>query len=180
MKLSIELSDKSIFSAIKTLVQYENGLRQKTRTLVDRLLDEGIEVAQQNSGEYGQFISFTKKLDDGYDVHVGALIARDKNTIMRTWLYYGSLKFAFISPLLMAEFGSGWLAEVLSNVSGVGQGTFPNQTHAFDEGGWWYMTEDKQWVHTEGEAPTHPMYNAQMAIISRVDQIAKEVFKDGE
>ena len=77
----------------------------------------------------------------------------------------------------MAEFGSGWLSEVLFNVSGVGQGTFPGQIHAFDEKGWYWTTEDGVKHHSIGEKPTHPMHNAMNEMIRDVEKIAVEVFK---
>ena len=79
----------------------------------------------------------------------------------------------------MAEFGSGHLAEVLFDIAGVGQGTFPGQTHAFDDVWHWKEWRDDhtgEWHHSKGFRPTHPMYQAEMDMIKEVVNIAKEVY----
>ena len=59
---------------------------------------------------------------------------------------------------------------------GLGVGTFPGQTHAFEDM-WWYWDEDKQeWKPTHGIKATMPMYSAYMEIIQNVVKVAKEVF----
>ena len=79
----------------------------------------------------------------------------------------------------MAEFGSGWFAEVLFDdvpLNKVGQGTFPGQKHAFQPGGWSYQGLNGEWYHSKGFKPSHPMYHAQLAIYDQMIAIAKEVF----
>ena len=180
MKLNLTLSSKSISHAIGELKQYKDSLAIKNETFVRRLLDEGISVAEQNTGGYGKYIQFYKEGKGGIRT-VGFLIAKD-TPIMVEWDHYGTKKTAKLSPLLMAEFGSAKLAEVLFAISGVGQGTFPGQTHAFDEGGWnykeWQEDHKGKWHHSVGVAPTHPMYHADMEMIQKIDEIAREVFHD--
>lgn len=180
MKITVALNDKSIWKAIHELEDYRNSLAYKTETFVRELLKEGIRVAQENVGGYGKYIQFYKEGKGGIRT-VGYLIAEDKK-ITTTWDYKGEKRTATVSPLLMAEFGSGKLAEVLFAISGVGQGTFPGQTHAFDEGGWnykeWQDDHKGAWHHSVGSAPTHPMYKADMEMIQKVDEIAREVFRN--
>lgn len=179
MKLNLTLSEKSINHAIGELKKYQNSLAVKTEIFVRRLLDVGIEVAQNNVGGWKQ-IEFYKEGKGGIRT-VGYLIAKDR-PITVEWDYKGKKKTAQISPLLMAEFGSGKLAEVLFAIAGVGRGTFPGQTHAFDEKGWnykkWQADHKGKWQHSSGSAPTHPMYKADMEMIQQVDAIAREVFHD--
>ena len=178
-KITVNLDTKSIKEAIDELEKYRMSLKAKTKEFVDRLLDEGIKVAEQNVGDYGGFIIFEKEIE-GDTQCVGLLVARDRQKVIREWQYYGySTKTVEISPILFAEFGSGFLAEVLFPVPGVGQGTFPGQEHAFEPGGWSWMDLDGKWHHSKGEKPTHPMYQADMEMINSILRIAKEVFTYG-
>lgn len=178
MNLNLSLSEKSINHAIGELKQYRYSLETKTETFVRKLLDVGIKVAEQNAGGYGKYIEFSKEGKGGIRT-VGYLVAKGK-PITVEWDYYNTKKTATVDPLLMAEFGSGKLAEVLFAISGVGQGTFPGQTHAFDEKGWnykeWQSDHNGKWHHSIGAAPTHPMYKADMEMIQQIDAIAREVF----
>lgn len=176
MILHISLTTKnSIANAKREIEAYKESLKRKTEELVSRLMDVGIESGIANSGMYKGMIVFRKDISSGEDVN-GVLIATDGQKIIREWKYQGGIRQAEVSPLLMSEFGSGWLAKVLDNVDGVGQGTFPGQTHAFDRDGWWWETPDGEKHHSYGEKPTYPMHSAVLAMMFEVDRIAKEVF----
>lgn len=182
MKLKIELNQKSISHAIGELKRYRESLATKNEIFVRRLLDEGIRVAKENTGGYGRLISFSKDGHGGLKT-VGYMVA-DSRPITAEWAVKDEngnevKKTAEVSPLLMAEFGSGPMAEVLFDIAGVGQGTFPGQTHAF-ETSWWYKDwETKEWHQAFGIRPKHPMHKAEMAMIERVQEIAREVFNSG-
>lgn len=180
MKLNLTLDSRSISHAIGELKKYKTSLAIKNEEFVRRLIDEGISIAEQNTGGFGKYIQFYKEGRGGIRT-VGFLIAKD-SPITVEWDYYGEKKTAKLSPLLMAEFGSGKLAEVLFAISGVGQGTFPGQTHADDPKGWnykeWSEDHKGKWHHSSGYAPTHPMYKADMEMIQRAELIAREVFND--
>jgi len=169
-------TEGSIEKAIKALEEYKSDILEKTEVLVERLMDVGIESGIANSGDYAGMIVFKKEIVPGSDGVEGLLIATDGQKIIREWKYRGGVKQAVVSPLLMAEFGSGWLAKVLDDVEGVGQGTFPGQTHAFDKDGWWWETPDGEKHHSYGEAPTYPVHSALYAMMFEVDRIAKGVF----
>lgn len=181
-KLAISLNTKSIESAIKELEKYKSSIQIKNKLFVERLLDVGITIAQQNVGNFGKHITFSKEVK-GSTHAIGFLIATDE-PITVEWIVSedGDTKTAEVSPLLMAEFGSGKLAEVLFKISGVGRGTFPGQTHAFEDT-WSFKKKDKsgndRWFTSSGVAPTHPMYFADMEMIEQIDKIAREVFGDG-
>lgn len=173
-KLVLKLDTKSINGAIDELNKYRSALRSKSEELVSRLLDEGIKVAYQHVGKYTGYVEFTKDVQGGTEV-VGILTGKDTQPFISTWKVKGGEKTAEVSGLLMSEFGSGWLANVIWNVSGVGQGTFPGQTHAFDKR--WYWTDLNGVTHSsKGEAPQYPMYFADMTMLSQIDMIAREVF----
>lgn len=177
MKLKLRLESKSIEKAIKELEKYRDSLAIKNAVFVQRLLDEGIKVAQEHVGGMGKYITFTSNVE-GTTHCVGLLVAKNAVTITSMWDYYGEVVGADVSPLLMSEFGSGKFAEVLFPVEGVGQGTFPGQTHAF-ENRWHWKDLDGKWHSSSGFHPTHPMYHADMEMIENVQKIAKEVFGNG-
>ena len=177
--LKIKLDSQSIADAVDELEKYKASLETKTAEFVSRLIDCGISMAQEKVGKgFGKYITFSKKVDGGKKA-IGFLIAKD-SPIIAEWIIdddSGETKTAEVSPLLMAEFGSGWLAEVLFDVAGVGQGTFPGQTHAFDPNGWNYKSaEDGRWYRSKGVAPTHPMHGADIEMINEIETVAREVF----
>lgn len=184
-KIWISLTDSSsIDRAIKELVAYKDEIRVKTQAFVERLMDSGIQTAMENEGEYAGMIVFSKDIDVSENGVKGVLIATDGEKIVKTW--YASKKNAQqkknarsyeISPLLMAEFGSGWYAEVLDKVSGVGQGTYPSPYgHATDPDGWYWYDEDAHKQHSYGESPSFPMHSALVAMAFDISRIGKEIF----
>lgn len=169
------LSRDSIKLAKKELRDYKKRLDNKCRSVVSRLITVGIKTAKLNCGEYGDMITFSRDIHSKDHIVVGKLIAVGKPKVGLR----GGVEIE-IDPLLLAEFGSGWEARVLDKVDGVGQGTFPGQTHAFDPRGWWYYNlDDGESYHTYGEAPTHPMHAAMLAMIFDVNKVLREVFADG-
>lgn len=188
-KINLSLTTPgSLDKAIQALMDYKREIEEKSHKLVENLLEIGIVAARANCGKYAGKILFAKEFES---MNAGVLIATDGEKIISEWWRGEELVSAEVSPLLMAEFGSGWFSEVLfPEVNGlVGQGTFPGQTHAFDEGGWYWRTTDEEALangefkttlhHSMGENPTHPMHNALVAMLSEIDKIAKEVFKNG-
>lgn len=177
MRINLSLTKKgAVDRAIKELERYKEDMLKKAEMLVSRLMDVGIESGIANSGEYAGMIVFRKEIipdDTGIN---GVLIATDGVKLIREWKYQGGIKQAEVSPLLMAEFGSGWLAKVLDPIEGVGQGTFPDETHAFDVNGWFWETPDGERHHSYGEAPTYPVHSALFTMMFEVERIAREVF----
>lgn len=182
-QIKVKLNSKSIQNAIKELENYKASLEAKNKEFVSRLIDYGIEMAESYSGSFGKHIVFSKKVEGGENA-VGFLIAKGE-PITVEWIVRGDsgeeVKTAEIDPLLMAEFGSGQFAEVLFDISGVGRGTFPGQTHAFDDS-WSFKKEapdgTTKWYRSSGVAPTHPMYHADMEMLDMIESIAREVFSN--
>lgn len=176
MKYKIHLDTDEINNLIEELNYYKDSLIPKCQVFVQKLADIGIKTAKANTGEYGSLITFKRELDPTEYGCKAIMIATDGQKIIREWKYHGSTKTAEVSPILMAEFGSGWHAENLDGVDGVGQGTFPDQTHAFDPYGWWWTDTNGEHHHSTGEAPTFPMHSASLAMIFEMQSIAEEVF----
>ena len=66
--------------------------------------------------------------------------------------------------------------KAIMKVEGVGQGTFPNQTHAFDTEGWYWIDLEGNLNHSYGITAKMPMYKASQKIITDCSRIAKEIF----
>lgn len=175
MNLQINLDTKSIDRAIDKLKKYQASLPSRTEMFLDRLMDAGIKVAEMHTGRYTGYISFEKEISGGKEC-VGVLTGKNSKPFISTWKVKGGEKSVEVNAILMAEFGSGWLANVIWDVGGVGQGTFPEQKHAFDSQGWYWTDEDGTKHHSIGEHPTYPMYFADMTMLSQIDSIAREVF----
>lgn len=175
MKINVKLDTRSVKMAIRNIRQYQQRLDEKCSLFVSRLADKGIDTAKLNCGEYGDRITFSKTVTNSGHVAVGRLIA--VGTPMARLRNGQEIS---VDPLLLAEFGSGWEARVLDDIGGVGQGTFPGQTYAFDPQGWWYTDiETGESLHSYGEAPTFPMHAASIAMIYEINDVAKEVFGNG-
>ena len=188
MKIEISLNQKSLNRAIGELKAYRDSLAIKNEQFVYELLNLGISVAEEHAVRtnaegkeegYGKYISFSKKGKGGITT-IGYLVGEDNQKIVAEWDFFGEKKTAVLSPILLAEFGSASYAEVLFDVEGVGQGTFPGQTHAFEDS-WWYKEWDEngkgEWKRGFGVTPTHPMYHAEMKMYEQVYNIARKVFR---
>lgn len=167
----------TIDKLIDDLEAYKESLRDRTKVFREELAKAGIKAAYASSGQYKGSITFETK-DGGEGVTI--LSGKDKNVILKEW--YTDKKLTHkrsyeISPLLMAEFGSGWLAVVLYDIAGVGQGTMPGQKHASDPKGWVWYDESGVKHRSIGEPPTFPMHNAIITMLTQADEVAKRVYK---
>lgn len=140
------------------------------------LAEYGILVAEENTGNFGSKILFSLDTDPQEDGCSMLIRAVDSSKIYSVWQTKEGVATAEVSPLLMAEFGSGRYAENPKNIEGVGRGTFPGQTHAFDKEGWYWLGVDNVWHHSAGITPKMPMYKASQEMYGIASKIASEVF----
>ena len=157
------------------LLQYKDSLSIKCETLVSRLLHSGVEVSKSKISEspLGKYVTVTTNISADKMGCKGILIAK------------GAVKeqegYDPFSVLLAIEFGAGVHFNptpnpIISSEFPYGVGTFPGQTHAYQDI-WFYWDENTQeWKPTHGVKATMPMYNADMEIIQNVVKYAKEVF----
>lgn len=181
MKRVSNYSIYNIKSVIKDLRDYQEEFEDKREIFIRRLMELGIRTANVHLGEFAGMVMFEKTIDE----NGGIIVASDKEKLVKVWYTDKKLtkeRSYEVSPLLLAEFGSGWLAEVSSGVNmaspigEVGQGTMPEQKHAFDENGWFWYDEDGEKHHSYGTAPTHPLYNAVIEMQTQIELVAREVF----
>ena len=173
MKINASLGN--LKKVIDELNKYKEELERKRIEFLNRLSDAGIEMAESQLGEFAGMVVFRKEIDEN-----GAIIvATDKEVVIKSWYTDKKLtneRHYEISPLLLAEFGSGFYATVLQDIEGVGQGTMPGQRHAFDTKGWWWYEADGTKHHSYGEPPKMPMYLATLEMETQIQKIAREVF----
>ena len=170
-----DLSVKGVEALKRQLLQYKDSLSIKCENLVSRLLQSGVAVSQTKISEspLGKYVTVTTNISADKMGCKGILFAK------------GAVKeqegYAPFSILLAIEFGSGVHFNqtpnpLISSEFPYGVGTFPGQTHAYQDT-WFYWDENTQeWKPTHGVKATMPMYNADMEIIQNVVKYAKEVF----
>ena len=118
-RLSLKLDTKSIEKTVKELEKYRDSLSSKSEQFINRLMDEGIKVAYQHLGRYTGYVEFTKEITNDGTHYVGVLIGENSKPFINTWKVKSGEKSVEVNSILMAEFGSGWLANVIWDVSGV-------------------------------------------------------------
>ena len=170
-----DLSVNGIEALKRQLLQYKDSLPIKCEKLVSRLLQSGVEVSQSKISEspLGKYVTVTTNISADNMGCKGILLAK------------GAVKeqegYAPFSILLAIEFGAGVHFNptpnpLIGSEFPYGVGTFPGQTHAYQDM-WWYWDENTQeWKPTHGVKATMPMYSADMQIIQNVVKTAKEVF----
>ncbi len=175
-KITLTLSDNSIENAIRELQSYKQEILNKCERLVLKLANNGIEVAKSNTGNFGHYIVFSMRIEPNNDSCTAIIVATETGQITSQWQTSDGIKSVDVSPLLMAEFGSGWKAQPHFGDARGGQGTFPDQTHAFDREGWYWRDLDGELHHSYGITPTMPMYKAYSYMEQNIISKAKEVF----
>lgn len=178
-KLKFTLSVDSVKQVQKELLDYKKSLQRKCREFVKRLSEQGIETAKVNlHQEYVPHIMFRTELDPIEYGCRGLMVAMNSSNVIRRWITKDGIRIAYVSPIMMSEFGSGLDADnSRGSKFGMGTGTFPEQKHAFDIGGWFWQDLNFEWHHSYGERATMPMAHAYDAMIAVIDKTAKEVFQ---
>lgn len=186
--ITISLNKSSdIRKALMQLYSYQKELQIKTELFANKLAELGIGIAKQNGGYYGdQIIFFTTDDSSGDDICL-ILNAQNKGLIRSGWYHRegGKNKIVYntISPVLMAEFGAGWLADVSMYEVSVpgGRGTNSMFGHGDDDN--WYWTDPTGETHQARDeefvremTPTHPMYKAVCEMRDNITKVAREVF----
>lgn len=160
--ISIELSEESIAKAIQEIEAYKAELKRKVTVFLTELVNAGYVVAQATL----MAVPEDEKKDTLIEV-----VQESENSMSISM--HGE-KFLFV------EFGAGIAFSQPQNPNasefGMGLGTYPNQTHAYQEEGWWYTDTDGQSKHSRGNAPYMPMYKADVEMTRQISNIAKEVF----
>ena len=190
MKYTVNLNVNELYNLADELEKYADTFEDKVKEFLSRLADVGISVAQANGGVFGSYIVYSKEFKDNTTLYMVA----NGEPIVRTWYISSKATEArqeTISPVLMAEFGSGNFAiEATGEASGLGgKGTLNLYGHADDVNGWYWWADEMRdgelkkvkdgrfLFHSEGLPPYQPLHKAVMACIEQVEGIAQEVFR---
>lgn len=181
-RISFGLSVREVQAAIKEIEAYQNDLNRKCEELCRRLTEEGIQIAQAHIGGsgFGKYIHLDSEIKAEKTGCKAIFYIEDKSKIESKWKSIDKqgneiTKETVLSPTLLLEFGSGSNAENKSDTPGVGQGTFPGPTHAFDKSGWWYKDMNDEWHYSTGVPPRMPMYYVDKELRGKVVAIARKV-----
>lgn len=161
----MDLSVKSVNKLISQLKSYHKSLPSKNTFFVERLAELGIPVIDSSIARA------RGDADPGHNTEIS--IAQIGNVVKGTLTLNGE-------DILFFEFGAG----IYYNQSdpehaskfGYGVGTYPGQTHAFNDNGWWYTDDAGMSHHSYGTEATSPMLRASHEIIAKIRQIAREVY----
>ena len=173
--IKIDLFDgKSIQNAIKQVRAYKDDLSRKCQEICQKLMNEGVTVANAaiSSVPIGKTITLTTDINPS-KMGCKAIM---KMTGRETRTEDGRVFYT----VLAIEFGAGIYYNSSSNPKsaefGMGVGTFPGQTHAFEDK-WYYLGEDGEWHQSHGVQASMPMYKASTEMRQKMDSIVKEVFR---
>lgn len=169
--LNIELTKESIDKAIEYLKTYEKSIDAKTKVLVERLREIGVNVI--NSA-----MMSVPPVDRGtYDADS---FQENENGHIKATIFLSGDQVLFIEFSAGVTFGTRSFNGAPNNPNygnGMGVGTYPGQTHAEDPEGWWYKDRYGASQHTYGIRAHQPMFNADMEMRKQLVSIAREVFK---
>lgn len=158
-KITIQLSEESIKAAIKDLEKYKREIDAKAKTLVQRLVEAGVEIAKQEVLTLGAFDS--GELHDSLD---GLMYTDGAHGIV----------FAKCGHCAFVEFGTGVVGAASPHP------TMPWQydVNAHGEAGWVYYDEKQGRFRWTKGMPSRPyMYLTARQLEEKVVEIAREVFR---
>ena len=165
---------KSIQDCIKQIEAYRDDLPRKCQEICRRLCEIGQQTALVaiNESPQGKAVTLRMDIDPSKTGCKAMLIGTGKTVTDDRGRTY--------NLLLGIEFGSGITLNPtenpLSSDFGMGVGTFPDQVHAFDKGGWMYLGQDGEWHRSYGVKATMPFYKAMNSIRQNLYKVVKEVF----
>lgn len=182
LDIDLTFSQESIDNAAKQIEAYRDSIERKNAEFISKLADLGISVAQNStaSPEYASYVTFSKKIYASKEGRARGKVSGKSPQVLVEWEVNGE---AWVSPILMVEFGSGAKASDASGKPnaqkatelGYGRGTFPGQTHAFEER-WHWQDKKGRWHTSSGVEPDMPMWRAAREMRMEIARVARQVF----
>lgn len=166
MKRTIRLDTDEINGLVEELNDYAENIKTLCKMFCWRLADIGIKVVNST---YGSGMG-----DSSKDHRCEFQLDEDGNVIKGKLIVTGV-------DCLYVEFGAGIYfnngnTHPKAHELGYGVGTYPGQTHAYDPMGWYYRDSDGTLRHSLGTEATMPVYKASLEMISKIEEVAREVF----
>lgn len=182
MKRKVSLGTDEISNLVKEVENYRDSLNKRCVLFLQLLAEEGITVAERRKGNWTSLV-FTKTIRQTASGASGTMDGYGPIQIVQ-WQTLNGIRSEELSPILMAEFGSGQYASDARNranksyapIVGAGRGTFPNQTHA-NEDSWSWMDLNGEWHTSSGLRPTMPMYYAARKMRAQIRRIGRRAFR---
>lgn len=179
--LSLDITNpKSIEKTIKYLKWLEDELPKQCQKFCEKLAEYGVQIAtvSASTSKLNAYVVFGKQMKKNDKTGCEMIVfGKDVAELMGE-----GIDAASVSPILMMEYGAGKFALPPQSIQDghieVGRGSFPGQTHAWDDNGWWYLsTKDGKWHHSYGMEPAYPMQYAYDSMVMKIDKIARECFR---
>lgn len=159
-KIVVPLSVDGISQLQKELKKYQSWQQRKAKELAERLAMLGASTAS---------VRFSRAVYTGVkDANVSVVAAPNGYTVK-----------ADGESVLFIEFGSGVTygsGHPEASQHGMGPGTYPEGKGHWDDPRGWYLPKEKGGIHTYGNPPAMPMYEARKAIEQELPRIVREVF----
>lgn len=162
--IKIRMSRQSIQEAIKELERERVKFLEKVKLFTRMLANDGVQIAlyqiRTSIGD-SQPPNITLDIDEGGDY-------------CSAYIQISGKDFLFV------EFGAG-ISYNPSNPPhaaqyGMGVGTYPGQTHAYDKG-WWYIDDNGNKHYSRGTQGTAPLWNARETIRNEAIITALQIFR---
>lgn len=165
MDIDFNLTNTQINKAVAKLRAYSKSLSKKNESFVEALVSKGEQVAET---------IVSGALDADYsDCSVSNEITHG-NGVSEAFVSLNGSDSAFI------EFGAGITfsdpQNPLAGENGMGVGTYPGQTRAFNKNGWFYRN-GTDLRHSFGHPASAPLYHAEFEMETTAPSTAKSIFK---
>lgn len=150
---------------LKNLKKYIEELGTRTTNFLQELTDSGIPIIDS---------SIATAQGDSDKTHSCYVTVESNNNVFTATLNVQGRDIAFL------EFGAGYFyngstEHPKASEMGMGVGTYPGQTHAFDVG-WWYLDEMGEKRYSHGTEARFPLYRAKEKMVNTFFDIAKKHF----
>lgn len=159
-KIVVPLSVDGISQLQKELKKYQAWQQRKAKELAQRLAMLGASTAS---------IRFSRAAYTGVRDATVSVVATPVGYTVK----------ADGQSVLFIEFGSGvtyGYGHPEASQYGMGPGTYPDGKGHWDDPRGWYLPKGKGGMHTYGNPPAMPMYEARKAIEQELPRIVREVF----
>jgi hypothetical protein len=160
--VKVNLSQKSVQSAIKKIERYKETLNRRCLRLVEQLTERGVKIAKFNVQNLGAF--YTGELESSIDGYFSPSLGVGI-------IYAGSWYAVYV------EFGSGIRGQEAQHPMS-GQVGYVYDVNNHGEEGWVYFNErDGQYHWTDG-MPSRPfMYDTVQQLDAICEKVAKQIFR---